>query len=142
MICVTVFVSLVILLLTETSFGKDISPNEGQCFKNSNCETMVVQLEDYDRYKEMVSLLKEENSELDKKIQKLNEIIKLQEIRINDMEYTIDSLNRLIGEQKTSYEKAIEEAKPSFFYKVKLAVEGAGVGSVLTVIALIALGAL
>lgn len=103
---------------------------------------MVVQLEDYDRYKEMVSLLKEENSELDKKIQKLNEIIKLQEIRINDMEYTIDSLNRLIGEQKTSYEKAIEEAKPSFFYKVKLAVEGAGVGSVLTVIALIALGAL
>lgn len=132
-----VIVFVVLVSLPLISYGKDISPEEGQCFSNTSCGEMVVQLENYDKQVEIISLLKEENSELEIKIKNLNEIIRLQELRITNAESSIDSLNKIIKDQKVLYEKQIEEERPSFFDKLGWGASGSVVGFLVCAILLL-----
>jgi len=97
-------------------------------FTEEESSVIVVSLEDNETRKVIISSLKEENKELNKKIVNLTEINKLQTIRISQLEQTVDSLERTIVVQKEAYEKKIEEEKPSFFDKLGWGASGSVVG--------------
>jgi len=98
------------------------------CFKESDASQIVVKLENYPKLEDNIRLLKEENAELEKKINNLNEIIKSQEIVIANSEKTIKKLEETIITQKKAYEKQIEESKPSIWRYIGTAIGSLAVG--------------
>jgi len=98
------------------------------CFKESDASQIVVKLENYPKLQDNIKTLKEENAELDIKIDKLNKIIKSQETIIANAEKTIKRLEETIDTQKKAYEKQIEEAKPSIWSYIATALGSLAVG--------------
>ena len=88
----------------------------------------MVKLENYPKLQDNIKTLKEENAELDIKIDKLNKIIKSQETIIANAEKTIKRLEETIDTQKKAYEKQIEEAKPSIWSYIATALGSLAVG--------------
>lgn len=130
--CVTVFVSFVLFLsidaYAEVKVYSDAPQQQGICFSNEDAGRMVVELENYEKQKEMIELLKEENVELEKKIENMQKISEFQDSQLATANETIKKLNELQETQKKAYEKQIEEVKPSFFDKLKLVGSGVLIG--------------
>lgn len=97
-------------------------------FTDEESAVIVVTLEDNETRKIIIESLKEENLELNKKIENLIEINKLQTIRISQLEQTVNSLERTIEVQAEAYEKKIEDQKPSFFDKLGWGASGSIIG--------------
>lgn len=97
-------------------------------FTDEESAVIVVTLEDNEARKVIIESLKEENLELNKKIENLIEINKLQTIRISQLEQTVNSLERTIEVQAEAYEKKIEDQKPSFFDKLGWGASGSVIG--------------
>lgn len=128
----TVFVSFVLFLsidaYAEVKVYSDAPQQQGICFSNEDAGRMVVELENYEKQKEMIELLKEENVELEKKIENMQKISEFQDSQLATANETIKKLNELQETQKKAYEKQIEEVKPSFFDKLKLVGSGVLIG--------------
>ncbi len=140
--CVSVFISLVIILLTNSAFAEiDVAPiplplqTEGICFSAEDAGRMVVDLENYVKQADIIKLLKEENAELQVKIDNLEKISKIQNDQLNTTNETIEQLNSLIDSQRKAYEEQIKQSKPSFLKQVGIFVgailAGIGIGSLL-----------
>lgn len=97
-------------------------------FTDEESAVIVVTLEDNETRKEIIESLKEENIELNKKIENLTEINRLQTVRISQLEQTVNSLERTIEVQAEAYEKKIEDQKPSFFDKLGWGASGSIIG--------------
>ncbi len=97
-------------------------------FTDEESSVILVSLEDNETRKVIIDSLKEENIELNKKIENLTEINKLQAVRITQLEQTVSSLERTIKVQAEAYEKKIEEEKPSFFDKLGWGASGSVIG--------------
>lgn len=135
--CEIALIVLVISLLTNVSYGKDITPDVGQCFDNSSSAEMLLKLENYAPLEQEVIVLKEKNTELDKKIEKITQINGLMEEQLFTKDNTIKALEQTIKDQNTICDKRVEAATTSFFGKVKIFIEGFGIGGVITAIAII-----
>ncbi len=127
---------MVILLSTNFSFAqqpaladKDSTTNNKIiCFSEQDAGKMVVDLEKYQKQSEIVKLLKEENKELEIKIDNLNKIIKSQDEIIKKSNETIANLQKLLDTQKEAYEKQIKESKPSIWSYIGTAIGSLAVG--------------
>ena len=97
-------------------------------FTDEESAVIVVTLEDNEARKVIIESLKEENLELNKKIENLIEINKLQTIRISQLEQTVNSLERTIEVQAEAYEKKIKDQKPSLFDKLGWGASGSVIG--------------
>jgi TolA-binding protein len=130
---VTVFV-LSALFLSATNVRAELKTIT---FYEKDASEIVVQLEDNSKRIEIINDLKEQNSELEKKISNLLQVQKIQEEQLAVAKETLKSLQDLVSTQKDSYEQVLKEARPSFFDKLGLAVGGAGVGALLALVLLI-----
>lgn len=97
-------------------------------FTDEESAVIVVTLEDNETRKIIIESLKEENLELNKKIENLIEINKLQTIRISQLEQTVNSLGRTIEAQAEAYEKKIKDQKSSLFDKLGWGASGSVIG--------------
>lgn len=106
-------------------------------FYESDAADMIVQLEDNVKRAEIIADLKEQNAELEKKIDNLSKIEKIQEGQLAVARETISSLQELISTQKDSYEQALKETKTGFLDKLGYVAGGAGIGFLISLIILI-----
>lgn len=113
---------LIFILLIAAPAHADVG------FTDEESSVILVTLEDNEARKEIIESLKEENIELNKKIENLTEINRLQTVRISQLEQTINSLERTIKGQAEAYEKKIEDQKPSFFDKLGWGASGSVIG--------------
>lgn len=113
---------LIFILLIVVPVHADVG------FTDEESSVILVTLEDNETRKEIIESLKEENIELNKKIENLTEINRLQTVRISQLEQTINSLEITIKGQAEAYEKKIEDQKPSFFDKLGWGASGSVIG--------------
>jgi len=107
---------------------KESSTNKIICFSEEDAGKIVVDLEKYQKQIELVSLLKEENKELETKIQNLDKIIKSQDEIIKKSNESIENLQKLVDTQREAYEKQIAESKPSIWKFIGTALGSLAVG--------------
>ena len=98
------------------------------CFKEADANKIIVRLETADDYEVEIDLLKQGNLELEKQINLLKEVNKLQTEQLLVSKQTINSYKELLKTQKEAYEKQIENTKPSVWGKIFAAVGGIGIG--------------
>ena len=98
------------------------------CYEEKTGSQMILQLENAKDYKTQVDDLKQGNAELEKQIALLKEANKLQAEQRDIANQTIESYKGLLKVQKESFEKQIENQKPSIWGKIGAALGGLGIG--------------
>lgn len=104
------------------------------CYEEKTGSQMILQLENAKDYKTQVDDLKQGNVELEKQIVLLKEANKLQAEQRDIANQTIESYKGLLKVQKESFEKQIENQKPSVWGKIGAAFGGLGIGILIGVL--------
>lgn len=115
----------ILLLISGYAYGE---VTEEICFSAENGAAMVKEIEDCRVQSEIVRTLKEENVELQKKIENLEKISAMQDAQLATANETIEKMKEIQENQKQAYEKQIKEMKPSFWSYLKTSVGGAIIG--------------
>lgn len=126
-----VLISLVILPLTSYAQSSTVIVNTLEpvvCFTETDAKRIVVDLENVNDYREQVDLLKQANVELEKQIESLKKINKLQQEQLEISNQTIESYKKLLDAQRDAYETEIKKNKPSVLKTFFTGVGGMGIG--------------
>lgn len=101
------------------------------CYEEKIAKQIILQLENAIDYKTQVEDLKLSNFELEKQIILLKEVNRLQAEQRDIANQAIESYKELLRVQKESFEKQIENQKPSVWSKIGAVLGGMGVGALL-----------
>lgn len=101
-----------LLISSSAAYAGDI------CFTEQDAQRLVVDLERGRNYEEQIELYRQANSELERQVGYLKEMVALQKEQLLLGRDALKQYQELIDYQKKSYEHALQENKPNLLRKL------------------------
>lgn len=107
---------------------------EDVCVSEESAKRMVVELEKGRVNEEQLIVLKAYNSELEKQISLMKDVVKLKDDQIKKNEEMIKQQKQLMEYQEQACEEKVKNAKPSFFDGLIKVLGGVAIGIIIGVL--------
>ncbi|MBZ0156226.1 MAG: hypothetical protein K8I29_08470 [Alphaproteobacteria bacterium] len=101
-----------LLISSPVAYAGDI------CFTDQDAQRLVVDLERGRNYQEQIELYRQANSELERQVGYLKEVVALQKEQLLLSRDAVKQYQELIDYQRKSYEHALQEKKPDLLKKL------------------------
>lgn len=104
------------------------------CIDKDIVSEITIDLEKCKITEHQLDLIKQQNSELEKQIQLLNDVIQLKDRQLQAENEAFKRYSELLKDQKNLYEEAIKKSKPSLFKSITNGLGAIGIGILIGVL--------